>query len=579
MLPSAYGFLIIGATTGAALSGDFTRNQDRFELPIMGKKQSWDNAWDVFAMSNYNTITSIAQSPQDADLLYIGTDDGLIQVSEDYGKSWRKIELGNIKGIPALPYVNDIKADLFDANTVYVALGNHKYGDYKPYLLKSTDRGKSWTALHTDLPQPNLVWRLVQDHVKKDLLFIGTEFGIYFSPNGGKKWIQLKGGLPTISFRDLTIQRRENDLVCASFGRSFYVFDDMQVFREVSKEVMEQEATLFPTRKAWWYIPRSHLGFEGKKGDQGAGYYVADNPPFGAVFTYYLSKGLKTPTEIRKEAEKQQQGDIAFPGWEALAEEQKADSPQVILLVRDQEGKVVRRLSAPTEKGFHRIAWDLRYPAPHAVAMQEPPPPMWGGPPQGMLVAPGTYTASLYKLQNGQLQELSGPVSVEVVPLREGALKGASPEEAAAFWRQYEQAVRTHSALQMALGNAKTQAERMKKVLENTPVQGEFASQLHQLRKQLLDLDQELNGNPARLQPGEKTRPTAGGRLSSLELGIGRSTYGPTSQHRKALQIINKQLETAAGQLSEYRKQLSRLAEALLEAGGPWMEGEALPGQ
>ena len=170
-------------------------------------------------MSNYNTITSLAESPKQEGLLYAGTDDGIIQVTENGGASWRKFSLKNIKGVPSIPFVNDVRADLFDANVVYAALDNHKYGDYKPYIIKSNDKGKTWELINGNLPDKLLIWRLVQDHVKKDLLFAATEFGIYFTYNGGTNWIKLKGGLPTISFRDITIQRSENDLVAGSFGR------------------------------------------------------------------------------------------------------------------------------------------------------------------------------------------------------------------------------------------------------------------------------------------------------------------------------------------------------------------------
>ncbi|MTI21110.1 glycosyl hydrolase, partial [Fulvivirga sp. RKSG066] len=266
-----------------AISGDLTRNQNRIELPIMGRKQSYDNAWDFLAMSNYNTITSLAQSPKNASVIYAGTDDGLIQVSENGGESWRKIEVGSISGVPSTAFVNDIKADMFDENTVYVALDNHKYGDFKPYLVKSTDKGRSWTSIRGDLPDRTLVWRVVQDHVKKELMFAATEFGMYFTVDGGSQWIKLAGS-PTISFRDLAIQKRENDLVGASFGRGFFVLDDYSPLREIDAEALNKDGALFSTRKAWWYIPRSHLSFDEEKGSQGASHYVAPNPDFGAVF-------------------------------------------------------------------------------------------------------------------------------------------------------------------------------------------------------------------------------------------------------------------------------------------------------
>jgi photosystem II stability/assembly factor-like uncharacterized protein len=212
------------------ISGDLTRNEDRITLPIMGRQQSWDNAWDVGAMSNYNTITSLAESPVQEGLLYAGTDDGFIQLTENGGESWRKIPVTAL-GLPERSFVNDIKADLFDANTVYVALDNHKEGDYSPYLFKSTDKGMTWKSISSNIPDRTLVWRMVQDPVKANLLFAATEYGIYTSLNGGTSWQKLPG-TPTISFRDLTIQKRENDLVAASFGRGFFVLDDYSALRE-----------------------------------------------------------------------------------------------------------------------------------------------------------------------------------------------------------------------------------------------------------------------------------------------------------------------------------------------------------
>jgi hypothetical protein len=262
------------------------------------------------AMSEYNTITSLAESPKQEGLIYAATDDGIIQVTKDGGENWTKLEVGEIRDVPATAFVNDIRADLFDINTVYAALDNHKFGDFKPYLLKSTDAGSTWTSITANLPEKLLVWRLVQDHVKKDLLFLATEYGIYFTPNGGGKWIRLKGGLPMISFRDITIHRRENDLVCASFGRGFFILDDMTPLREISAESMPEAAVLYPVRDAQRYIQK------GANYGHGHSEYAAKNPPFGAVFTYYLPESLKTMKAVRQEKEKKlnKEGkDIPFP--------------------------------------------------------------------------------------------------------------------------------------------------------------------------------------------------------------------------------------------------------------------------
>ena len=561
-----------------ALSGDLTLNENRLTLPIMGRQQSWDNPWDISAMSNFNTITSIAESPKQEGLIYIGTDDGLIQVTEDNGQNWRKIEVASLPGVPKKSYVNDIKADLFDVNTAYIALDNHKYGDFQPYLLKTTDKGKTWTSIKGNLPERTLVWRIVQDHVKPELLFAATEFGIYFTPNAGKNWIKLKGGVPVISFRDLAIQRRENDLVGASFGRSFYVFDDYSMLRELSAEQMQKEATLFSTRKAWWYIPRSHLGFDGMKGDQGADHFVAPNPPFGAVFTYYLKEGLKTLKEARTEEEKklnEANKNVPFPGWDALEAERKQAAPKIWLTVKDSYGNVVRRIEGSVKKGFHRIAWDLRYPAPDAVELNPGPPPMFGGGPEGLMAAPGTYTVTLSKQVDGKIMDLSSPQTFEVVPLRKGALEGASIDEVADFWRKYETAVREASALQSVLSATMKKTKAMQTALMNSTAKtGDLDQRLHQLQQDLMNLDVAMNGMRTKQEPGEKTNPAIGDRLFAVSRGIDHSTYGPTETTKNTMAIVEKQLKSSRTTLEAIVARAKTLGKDLVKAGAPWIEGE-----
>ena len=242
----------------------------------MGRKQGWNNAWDVGAMSNYNTITSLAESPVEEGLLMLE----LMMDSYKFRKMVEKLEKIPVTNLGLAPrtFVNDIKADLFDANTVYVALDNHKEGDYSPYLFKSTDRGLTWKSISGNIPYRTLVWRMVQDPVKENLLFAATEYGIYTSLNGGSSW-QILEGSPTISFRDLTIQKRENDLVAASFGRGFFVLDDYSALRSLVKQI-DKKGKLFKPRPAKWYIPKSIIG------NTGSDYYFAKILP---MVSFYLS--------------------------------------------------------------------------------------------------------------------------------------------------------------------------------------------------------------------------------------------------------------------------------------------------
>ena len=569
-----------------AISGDLTRGSERLALPIMGQTQSWDNAWDISAMSTYNTITSLAESPREEGLIYAGTDDGLIQITvpdaqNRGGDEWRAIEVGSLPGVPATAFVNDLKADLFDADRVYVALDNHKFGDFEPYLLESQDRGGSWTSMRGNLPERTLVWRLVQDHVRPELFFAATELGIYFTVDAGEHWTELEGGVPTISFRDLAIQRRENDLVGASFGRGFYILDDYSPLREVSGKQLEQEATLFTPRDAWWYFPRPHLAFEPGRGDQGASHFVAPNPPFGAVITYYLRDDLLTRKSVRQEQEKaamEAEKAVAFPGWDAVEQERREPEPSIWLIVRDAEGRVVRRIPGPTEAGFHRVAWDLRYPTPNAVELVEPPPPDWGLPPRGLMVAPGSYQVALAVQADGETRMLSEPKRFEVKPLRRGALEGASPEEVAAFWRRYEAATREHTAMRVTLAGLLTKIERMAKVIEHSRTDVlEIDPRFHGLRGAVLELEGRFEGPRSKSEPGEKAPPTVGDRLSSVSRGVGLSTYGPTASHRQSLEIATAEMVDLRDELERCQTEFSELAGELIAAGAPWIEGEPLP--
>jgi len=554
------------------ISDDLTRNENRLALPIMGRQQSWDNPWDVYAMSNYNTITSLAESPLEAGLVYAGTEDGLIQVTEDGGQNWRKIEAGRLPGVPATAFVNDIRADLHDANTVYIALDNHKYGDFKPYLLQSTDRGKSWKSISGNIPDRTLVWRLVQDHVKPELLFAATEFGIYFTLNGGEKWYKFTAGVPTISFRDITIQRRENDLVAASFGRSFYVLDDISPLREINDEKLEQAGSLFATRKAYWYRPRSIVS------SQGSADYRAKNPAFGAVFTYHLSESFTSLKAERKKAEgalNKEGKDIPFPGWEALDSEKNEELGQIWLIIKDQTGNVVNRVKAASSKGFHRTAWNLR----HASTSSRMP---RGGSYQsgGMMAMPGTYTVTLAKLDQGEMTILDGPTSFEVVPLRKGSLEGSSPVEISAFAKQVQALSADVSLATYMFEASKKRIKGMEVAISRTNKDiSALAKQLFEFKQKMTKMEIQVSGSPSKDEVGEKNPPSIRSRMFTGYRGMS-TTYGPTDTHRKSLSIAQEEMEKMMPIIRKmYEEEIPAMEKALMAAGAPWIEGMVIPGE
>ncbi|PPK85087.1 photosystem II stability/assembly factor-like uncharacterized protein [Neolewinella xylanilytica] len=549
------------------ISEDLTRNEERLELPIMGRVQSWDNAWDVGAMSNYNTITSLSESPVQEGLLWAGTDDGILQVSQDGGGRWKKIMVSEMPGVPERAFINDIKADQYDANTVYVSLDNHKSGDFSPYLFKSTDLGESWTDLGSSLPDRTLVWRLVQDFEKPELLFIGTENGIYTSLNGGQEWKKLDGA-PTIPFRDLAIQQRENDLVGASFGRGFWILDDYSPLREMTEENLALDAYLFEPRDAWWYAPRDN------DPGVGANVYAAENPEFGATFTYHLKEGYTSQEKARQEREKvlaDTEDDIPFPGYDALDAEAAEIAPTIWLTVYDSEGEVVRKVKGDNGKGLHRTTWDLRYPSFFAVQPGASGGGRWSS---GPLAPPGEYTVTLSREENGAVNQLAGPVTFEVKPLHEPTIEGPAPAEYQAYRLEAKAVQNQLAAVQEFMDEATKQLGAMETALERASVEpGTLDGKLYELRQELAALEKEINGSPSRDEIGERNPPTISGHFYTGYRGL-TTTYGPTGNHRRSLRIAATELDELMPRIEKLRDEtLPALQDELRNVGAPYIIG------
>jgi hypothetical protein len=411
-------------------------------------------------------------------------------------------------------------------------------------------------------------------------LFAGTEFGIFFTIDGGERWVKLSGGVPNIPFRDLAIQRRENDLVGASFGRGMWVLDDYRPLRLMSEETLEREAALFPVRKAWWYIERRPLGGEGKA-SQGTGFYVAPNPPFGAVFTYYLRDPLRARKEERREREKpieKEGGDTPYPGWDEIIREQREEDPVILLTVRDASGAVVRRLTGPVGGGFHRVAWDLRLPST-VPAGWEPEGERERRLGQGALAAPGTYTVSLAKRVDGVVTDLGSPRSFEVVPLREGTLPGASPDQVAAFRGEVAEMQRVTGGTRAAIDDALKRIATIKIVLDRSTVAGtSLDDEARALERTLQDLREQIAGNRMRGRMADPGPVSIQRRLEVANMGTRSSTYGPTPTHRRSLEIARERIDELRQELDPLLgEDLPALEQKLDEAGVPWTPGRAAP--
>jgi len=557
------------------ISPDLTRNIFRLEQPIMGKTWSPDALWDHGAMSMFSTITTIDESRLQEGLIYAGTDDGLIQVTEDGGKSWRKVE--KMPGVPDHFFVNEIKASKHDKDTVFAAVDSHKTGDYKPYLLKSADRGKAWANIAGDMPQRTLVWSVTQDHVNKDLLFAGTEYGIYATLDGGAHWLKLGGGIPTISFRDIEVQERESDLVGASFGRSFFILDDYSPLRQLSEESLRKEAALFPVKKALQYIPLRPID-SSDKGCLGDAFFVAPNPPFGAVFTYYLKNSLKTGAEARREEEKNLDKagkPVTFPGWDKLRKEEAEDKPEIVLTIKDESGQVVRRITGPVSQGIHRVAWNLRYPPVEPIELESTEREQWQWTPEGPLVVPGTFTVSLTKKVEGVLTPLGEPEAFQVESLGLATLAEKDRQALLDFQKKAGELQRAMMGAGAAAREAMESIRYMKKALMETPkADPKLMERTKDLEKRLQDATRVLWGDRTVMRRSEAASPGLMQRVSS-ELTI---TCPVTETAKRDYEIAASSFEKL---LEDMRvlidRDVKKLGDELEAAGAPWTPGRHLP--
>jgi photosystem II stability/assembly factor-like uncharacterized protein len=553
-----------------AVSGDLSRQIDRNELEVMGRVWSVDAIAKNTATSMYGSIIALDESPLVEGLLFAGTDDGLIHVSDDGGANWERHE--SFRGVPEMSLVEDIIASFHDPDVAFAVFDNHKRGDHKPYVLKTTDRGRNWTLVNVGLPERGAAHAIIEDHVDPDLLFVGTEFGLYFSNNGAASWQELTS-LPTIAVRDLEIQRREGDLVVGTFGRGVYVLDDYAPLR-ATKETLDAAAVLFKPRDAWLYIPDDRRGWGGK-GDFGTGRYSADNPPYGAVFAYYLPEDLQSLRDQRREEEKERAGeggDNPYPSWEQLRREDREEAPSITLTVRDAEGNVVRRLEGPAGKGFHRVAWDMRYPAPDPVNLEPPTDlPPWQSPPIGPMVLPGSYSVTMSRRVEGQLEALAGPQNFALTPLFTGGLVAEDRAALLDFQTRTADLYRAVLGADKSAGEIERRIDHLLQAVEDTPAAGEpRASAVRALRARLQDLRVALNGDSTLSSRSEPAPLALVSRVGVIAGGTWGSQSAVTGNHRESYRVASEQLPSLLAELRNVAADLAAL-EAELEAdGAPW---------
>jgi len=554
------------------ISPDLTRNIFRLDKPIMDKTWSIDSLWDHMAMSTYSTLTALSESSLKEGMIVSGSDDGLINLTENTGKSWKKLKLN--KSIPEFCFVNDIKLSMHHENVIYAALDNHKTGDFKPYIIKSEDKGNSWKIISGNLPKRMTVWAIEEDHVKENLIFIGTEFGIYFTLDNGKHWNKLSSGVPTVPFRDIEIQRRENDLVCASFGRGFFILDDYSPLREISEEKLKNsDGLIFPIKKAFSYIERRPIGSSGK-GKRGASFFTAKNPSFGAIITYYLKDSDKTKKQLRKKKEsklKKEKKDIPFPGWDKLKEESQEERSEVYILIKDGSGQIIKKIKCSGGKGMHRVAWDLRYQSTYPIRKSKNS--RWK--PTGPMVIPGKFSATLVKRNESGVNVLSSPVEFEVESLNFSTLSEINKTKLLAYQKKASELQRVMMGTLGVIRELKSKVKSFENAAKSSSCSCEnILLNIKKVKKYLEDINEKLFGDRIKSKYDE---PTPLSLIRRLNLHL-YSTSNLTENTTKNYDFV----KTTFGEIYNQVKKISEvylpsIEKELEKMKVPWSEGRGLP--
>ena len=359
---------------------------------------------DVTAAENYTSILTIAPSPVQKGVIWVGTDDGQVHVTTDGGNTWKNLTSRIPKEVPPNTWCPHIEASKFEADAAYIVFDDHRRNNWKTYVFKVSDFGRKWTSLTRNDPTEGTdqIWGyahvIEQDPVKKELLFLGTEFGLWVSFDEGRYWMKWTQGLPTVAVRDLVVHPRDHDLVIGTHGRAAYVIDDIRPLRELTETLRQKPLHVFDIPRTYQHVVRQPDGFR----FTGDALFRGESRPYGALITYWIRPDLieETSTQSTDEAEAAADNDV-----------QDKKKPKVKIEILDASGQVIRKMDGPMEKGINRVSWDLRtdgFKFPSLAEKEDPRTRRFR--PRGPEVLPGSYTVKI-KMGSHEAQRV-----VEVLP-------------------------------------------------------------------------------------------------------------------------------------------------------------------
>jgi len=476
--------------TWQIISPDLTTN-DPSKMKPSGGPITRDNTTAEY----HCTITALAESPITAGLIWIGTDDGNVQITRDGGRTWTKV-VQHIKGLPSNSWVPMIEASRFNPSIAYAVFDRHRSNDMRPYVFKTTDYGQTWTNVTGDLPEFGYAWVVREDLRNQNLLYLGTELGLYLTFDGGRHWMRYPD-LPTMPVNGLVLHPRENDLILGTHGRGIFILDDLTALQQISEKVLVSDAHLFDIRPAMRFQPWRRKTLLGQKA------FRAENPPYGALITYYLKATLK-------------------------------QSP--VITVVDSTGAVIRQFTGTNLPGINRVAWDLR----HDDAWRpEGQPPDRYGPRGGPQVLPGDYVV---KLKVGD-SAFSKTVRVELHPEIQVSREELGTQ-LATLLRLREMRTAANRAIQRIMA--------LQKELEAIPPSTARAPDLENLMKRLVDQRARFirEGSNARMQKPAQLEH----KITTLAASVDGTTAGPTGAELEYLEQYDAVLKRELAELEESEK-------------------------
>jgi photosystem II stability/assembly factor-like uncharacterized protein len=510
--------------TWQRISPDLTTND-----PSKQKDAGGPIAIENSTAEYYCTIISLAESPVRAGVIWAGTDDGNLQLTTDAGKTWTNL-VGNVQGLPANSAVTHVEPSRTNASVAYASFDRHMFDDFRPRIFKTTDSGRSWTDITGDLPQKGWVHVVREDPKNPNLIYAGTELGLFASYNGGANWISLGlENLPAVAVHDVVIHPRDNDLILATHGRSLWIFDDASPIQQMNTEIAASDVYLFDPRSALRFNMRfQKYGTADKQ-------FAGPNPPYGALVTYYLK-------------------------------EKAADKTEVSLKVLDSSGKVIREIKKiPREQGLNRTSWDLRYDAPRVRrAPSEEEAAFFGGP-AGPRVLPGKYTIRL----------TIGDKTIEKkVEVRLDPTISVSPSDLQTQFDLEQKLCAMQSALTdggRALDSIRQQLEQVEKTLKDrmTTVPEELTKAIDEHRKQIEQI-QSRN-----FRSNEQSLGLSGGGQFAEQLGglfgaIDRVDARPTEPQLEYSRELEKQFPERIGEINRFiNETVPKINDALKKHNAP----------